>query len=59
MFAVLAKLRHAATKEGSDVMVTRTVGAIRTAWPSTAIGLAVAISGFWIAALQYGLSKLF
>jgi hypothetical protein len=40
-------------------MVARTVGAIRTVWPPTAIGLAVAMGGVWIAALQYGLSKLF
>jgi hypothetical protein len=45
--------------KGSYVMVARTVGAIRTVWPPTAIGLAVALSGVWIAALQYGLSKLF
>jgi hypothetical protein len=40
-------------------MVARTVGAIRTVWPPAAIGLVVAMGGAWIAALQYGLSKLF
>jgi hypothetical protein len=40
-------------------MVTRAVDAIRTAWQPAAIGLAVAANGVWIAALVYGISKLF
>jgi hypothetical protein len=58
MFAARLKLKPHNNK-GSYVMVARTVGAIRTVWPPAAIGLAVAMGGVWIAALQYGLSKLF
>jgi hypothetical protein len=59
MPAALAKLNATATKEGSNVMVTKAVDAIRTAWPVAGIGLAVAVNGVWIAALGYGISKFF
>jgi hypothetical protein len=38
---------------------TKTVQKLRVAWPVAAIGLAVGINGLWIAALGYGISKLF
>ena len=40
-------------------MVAKAMKAIETAWPPAAIGLAVAVNGIWIAALGYGISKLF
>jgi hypothetical protein len=40
-------------------MVGRALETVRTVRPLAAIGLAVAISGVWIAALGYGISKLF
>jgi hypothetical protein len=40
-------------------MVAKAAKAIQTAWPPAAIGLAVAINGVWIAALGYGIAKLF
>jgi len=44
---------------GATVVVAKAVEAFRTAWLSVAIGLAVAINGVWIAALGYGISRLF
>jgi hypothetical protein len=46
-------------KRGATVEVAKVVEAFRTAWPRAAIALAVAINGVWIAALAYGISKLF
>ena len=40
-------------------MVAKAVVAFRSAWPAVAIGLAGVINGIWIAALGYGISKLF
>ena len=40
-------------------MIEKALEAFQMAWPLTAIGLAVAINGVWIAALGYGISKLF
>ena len=40
-------------------MVAKAGAAIRTAWPVAVVGLTVAINGVWIAALGYGISKLF
>jgi len=45
--------------KGSDDMVAKAGKVIRTAWPAAVVGLAVAINGFWIAALGYGITKLF
>jgi hypothetical protein len=59
MPAALATLNPLAIKEESNVLVTKAVDAIRSAWPVAGIGLAVAVNGVWIAALGYGISKLF
>jgi hypothetical protein len=40
-------------------MVAKAGEAFRTAWPLAMVGLTVAVSGLWIAALGYGVSKLF
>jgi hypothetical protein len=45
--------------KGSGVMVAKAGEALRTAWPLATVGLTVALSGVWIAALGYGVSKLF
>jgi hypothetical protein len=34
-------------------------GAFRSAWPSGIVGLPIAVNGIWIAAIGYGISKLF
>jgi hypothetical protein len=44
---------------GRNIMLARAKGTFQTAWPTAAIGLAVAINGVWIAAIGYGISKLF
>jgi hypothetical protein len=44
---------------GATVVVAKAVEAFRTAWPPVCIGLAVGINGLWIAALGYGISRLF
>jgi hypothetical protein len=40
-------------------MVAKAGEAFRTAWPLATVGLTVAVSGVWIAALGYAVSKLF
>jgi hypothetical protein len=40
-------------------MVTTTVNAVQRVWPTVAIGLAVALNAVWIAALGYGIWRLF
>ena len=40
-------------------MVAKAGEAIRTAWPVAVVGLAVAVNGVWIAALGYGILKVF
>jgi hypothetical protein len=55
MPAALATLNPLAIKEESNVLVTKAVDAIRSAWPVAGIGLAVAVNGVWIAALGYGI----
>jgi len=40
-------------------MVSKAGETIRTAWPVALVGLAVVINGVWIAALAYGIAKLF
>jgi hypothetical protein len=39
-------------------MATKVGAVLRSAWPAAIVGLAVAINGFWIAAIGYGISKL-
>jgi hypothetical protein len=46
-----------ADRTGGDDKVIR--AALHQVWPSAAIGLALAINLAWIAALAYGLYKLF
>jgi hypothetical protein len=44
---------------GGDKKVIARRGALRSAWSLAGIGLAIAVNGAWIAALAYGISKLF
>ena len=41
------------------MMISKAGGALQSALPFAGIGLAVAVNGIWIAALSYGISKLF
>jgi hypothetical protein len=52
-------LHPATDKKGSSVLVAKAGEAFRTAWPLASIGFAVAVNAVWIAAIGYGVSKLF
>jgi hypothetical protein len=45
-------------QKGSSVVIAKAGSAFRTAWPLTAVGLAVAANGVWIAAFGYGFSRI-